>query len=141
MRRAWRSAQRLDAELDVLVVRPSGRPPSPQDRKRLEALRRLVSMLGARLRVEEGDDVGRGRGHTSRASWAARIVLMGTPRQRRGLGRLGVRSGDEGLDPALLLRLLRELPGVDVRVVADPTLRAAARGRGERPPGRPRGGT
>src|SRR5664280_2603152 len=38
VRRAWRSAQRLDAVLDVLVVRPSGRPPSPQDRKRLEAL-------------------------------------------------------------------------------------------------------
>src|SRR5271155_63276 len=57
VRRAWRSAQRLDAELDVLVVRPPGRPPSPEDRKRLEELRRLVSMLGARLRVEEGEDV------------------------------------------------------------------------------------
>ena len=57
VRRAWRSAQRLDAELDVLVVRPPGRPPSAEDRKRLEALRRLVAMLGARLRVEEGEDV------------------------------------------------------------------------------------
>ena len=28
VRRAWRSAQRLDAELDVLVVRPSGRRPA-----------------------------------------------------------------------------------------------------------------
>src|SRR5262245_1475612 len=56
VRRAWRSAQRLDAELDVLVVRPPGRPPSPQDRERLEALRRLASMLGERLRVEEGED-------------------------------------------------------------------------------------
>ena len=28
VRRAWRSAQRLDAELDVLVVRQPGRPPS-----------------------------------------------------------------------------------------------------------------
>ncbi len=57
VRRAWRSAQRLDAELDVLVVRPPGRPPNAEDRRRLESLRRLVSMLGARLRVEEGEDV------------------------------------------------------------------------------------
>ena len=57
MRRAWRSAQRLDAELDVLVVRPPGRPPSSEDRQRLEELRRLAAMLGARLRVEEGEDV------------------------------------------------------------------------------------
>src|SRR6202167_3201387 len=53
VRRAWRSAQRLDAELDVLVVRPPARAPSSEDRSRLEALRRLVSMLGARVRVEE----------------------------------------------------------------------------------------
>ncbi|HLL92466.1 MAG TPA: histidine kinase, partial [Solirubrobacteraceae bacterium] len=46
VRRAWRSAQRLDAELDVLLVRPPGRPPSSADRKRLEELRRLVAVLG-----------------------------------------------------------------------------------------------
>ncbi len=61
VRRAWRSAQRLDAELDVLLVRPPGRTPSEQDRRRLEELRRLVAMLGARLRVEEGEDVADGR--------------------------------------------------------------------------------
>ena len=116
MRRAWRSAQRLDAELDVLVVRPPGRPPSPEDRKRLEELRRLVSMLGARLRVEEGDAaavvirVARSLGST--------YVLMGTPSARRGVARLG-----GGSERSLLMRLLRGLPGVDVRVVADPTLR------------------
>ena len=44
-------------------------------------------------------------------------VMMGTPALRSGLGRL---RNPEG---ALLMRLLRELPGVDVRVVADPTLR------------------
>ncbi|MBA3807818.1 MAG: histidine kinase, partial [Solirubrobacterales bacterium] len=36
VRRAWRSAQRLDAELDVLLVRPPGRTPCEQDRRRLE---------------------------------------------------------------------------------------------------------
>ena len=117
VRRAWRSAQRLDAELDVLVVRPPGRPPSPEDRKRLEELRRLVSMLGARLRVEEGEDVAEVAIAVARALGST-YVLMGTPSERRGLTRLGGRS-----ERSLLTRLLRGLPGVDVRVVADPTLR------------------
>ena len=58
VRRAWRSAQRLDAELDVLVVRPPERPPSSEDRQRLEALRRLVVDAG-RAPARRG---GRGRG-------------------------------------------------------------------------------
>ena len=121
VRRAWRSAQRLDAELDVLVVRPPGRPPSPEDRKRLEALRRLVSMLGARLRVEEGEDVAAVTIGVARALGST-YVLMGTPSPRRGLSRL---SGPIP-DRSLLARLLRGLPGVDLRIVADPSLRAHA---------------
>jgi two-component system sensor histidine kinase KdpD len=121
VRRAWRSAQRLDAELDVLLVRPPGRPPSEQDRRRLEELRRLVSMLGARLRVEEGEDVAEVAIRVARARGST-YVLMGTPAERRGLTRLGA-------ERSLLMRLIRGLPGVDVRVVADPTLRAAPGGR------------
>jgi len=120
VRRAWRSAQRLDAELDVLVVRPPGRPPSPEDRKRLEELRRLISMLGARLRVEEGEDVATVAIGVARALGST-YVLMGTPSQPRGLSRLG-----GGTERSLLMRLLRGLPGVDVRIVADPKLRGAA---------------
>ncbi|HEY4450622.1 MAG TPA: histidine kinase [Solirubrobacteraceae bacterium] len=115
VRRAWRSAQRLDADLDVLVVRPPARPPSEQDRRRLEELRRLVSMLGARLRIEEGEDVADLAIGVARALGST-YVLMGTPARRRGLPRLGV-------ERSLLMRLIRGLPGVDVRVVADPTLR------------------
>jgi two-component system sensor histidine kinase KdpD len=118
IRRAWRSAQRLDAELDVLVVRPPGRPPSPEDRTRLEALRRLIAMLGARLRVEEGEDVAAVAIEVARALGST-YVLMGTPSQRRGVGRLAWPSSDR----SLLTRLLQGLPGVDVRVVTDPTLR------------------
>jgi two-component system, OmpR family, sensor histidine kinase KdpD len=118
VRRAWRSAQRLDAELDVLVVRPPGRPPSPEDRKRLEELRRLTAMLGARLRVEEGEDVAAVAIARAR-SLGATYVLMGTPSERRGLSRLNASS-----ERSLLMRLLRGLPGVDVRIVADPKLRA-----------------
>ncbi len=117
VRRAWRSAQRLDAELDVLVVRPPGRPPSSEDRRRLEELRRLVSMLGARLRVEEGEDVATVAIRVARALKST-YVLMGTPSEPRGLSRLGASP-----ERSLLMRLLRGLPGVDVRVVADPTLR------------------
>jgi two-component system, OmpR family, sensor histidine kinase KdpD len=122
VRRAWRSAQRLDAMLDVLVVRPPGRPPSAEDRKQLEELRRLVAMLGARLRVEESEDVAAVAVAVAR-ELGSTYVLMRTPRQRRGLGRLGMRASTDGVDEALLMRLLRELPGVDVRLVADPTLR------------------
>ena len=68
VRRAWRSAQRLDAELDVLVVRPPGRPPSPEDRKRLEELRRLTAMLGAR----PAGAGGRGRGQRWQSASRAR---------------------------------------------------------------------
>jgi two-component system sensor histidine kinase KdpD len=122
VRRAWRSAQRLDAELDVLVVRPPGRPPSSEDRARLEELRRLTSMLGARLRVEEGEDVAAVAIELAR-SIGATYLMMGTPTERRGLARLG-----GGSERSLLMRLLRGLPGVDVRIVADPTLRANSAG-------------
>jgi two-component system sensor histidine kinase KdpD len=120
VRRAWRSAQRLDAELDVLVVRPAERPPSREDRERLEALRRLVAMLGATLRVEEGDDVAAVTIDVAR-ELGATYVLIGTPEPARGIGRL--LGGGETSERSLLGRLLRELPGVDVRIVADPTLR------------------
>jgi two-component system sensor histidine kinase KdpD len=121
VRRAWRSAQRLDAELDVLVVRPPGRPPSADDRKRLEELRRLTSMLGARLRVEEGEDVAAVAVRVAR-SLGTTYVLMGPPAERRGIARLG----GGGAERNLLMRLLRGLPGVDVRVVSDPALRTQA---------------
>jgi len=121
VRRAWRSAQRLDAELEVLVVRPPGRAPSPEDRKRLEALRRLVAMLGARVRVEEGEDVAAVAIDVAR-ELGVTYLLMGTPAQRRGLSRLSSPVSDR----SLLGRLLQGLPGVDIRLVADPSLRRQA---------------
>jgi two-component system sensor histidine kinase KdpD len=118
VRRGWRAAQRMDADLDVLVVRPAGSLPNPQDRRRLEELRRLSSMLGARLRVEEGDDVAAVVARVAR-ELGSTYVLMGTPEPPRGLARLRPGAGEN----SLLARLLRELPGVDVQVVADPALR------------------
>lgn len=113
VRRAWRSAERLGAKLDILVVRPPGREPSREDREQLEALRRLASVLGARLIVEEAEDVAAAAIETAERLGTT-YVLMGAPPERRGLRRMS---------ESLLDRLLRELPGVDVRIVTDPTLR------------------
>ncbi len=121
VRRAWRSAERLGAKLDILVVRPPGRAPSKEDREALEALRRLASTLGARLIVEEAEDVAAAAIETAE-SLGTTYLLMGAPPERRGLKRMS---------ESLLDRLLRELPGVDVRIVTDPTLR---RGRPDGPP-------
>ena len=109
MRRAWRSAQRLGADLDLLYVRRPGREPTAVEREQLEALRRLASVLGARLLVEEGDDIAETAARIARQRDST-YVLLGTPSPARGLGRLR--------EP-LPMRLARLLPGVDVRLVAD----------------------
>src|SRR5665213_109266 len=118
VRRAWRSAQRLDAVLDVLVVRPAGRPPSPEDRERLEALRRLSAMLGVRLHVEQGDDVAAVAIRLAR-TLGSTYVLLGAPSPLRGMRRLGWSSTDRSLP----MRLLDGLPGVDIHIIADPSVR------------------
>jgi two-component system sensor histidine kinase KdpD len=109
VRRAWRSAQRLGADLDLLWVARPGRTLTPEQEQQLHALRQLASVLGAEVLVEEGDDV---------AETVARIagrrgttyVLMGASRPARGLARLR--------EP-LPQRIIRLAPGVDVRIVAD----------------------
>jgi two-component system sensor histidine kinase KdpD len=117
VRRAWRSAQRLSAPLDLLwVARPGGSNPDGEAAQAMHALRQLASVLGATLLIEEGDDV---------ATTAARVaeergityILLGASRPARGLARLR--------EP-LPQRLVRLSPGVDVRIVAD---RARLRGR------------
>jgi two-component system sensor histidine kinase KdpD len=113
VRRAWRSAERLGAKLDILVVRSPGRAPSKDDREQLEALRRLAAVLGARLIVEEREDAAAAAVETAQGLGTT-YVLIGAPPERRGLRRVS---------ESLLDRLLRELPGVDVRIVTDPTLR------------------
>lgn len=116
VRRAWRSAQRLGAELDLLWVQPPSARIDDERADQIEALRRLSVVLGAHLLIEPGDDlvaivrrVAHDRGTT--------YVLIGEPRRRNALQRL--------LRPSLPSRLLGALPGIDVRIVADRTRRRA----------------
>ena len=109
VRRAWRSAQRLAGELDILVVRDPEAVPSAEERERLEGLRRLAAVLGAELLVEEGEDVADVAARVARERGTT-YVLVGTPQRGSRLRRLG--------DP-LVMRLVRALPGVDVRIVSD----------------------
>ncbi|MBA3866170.1 MAG: histidine kinase [Solirubrobacterales bacterium] len=109
VRRAWRSAQRLGTDLDLLWVKRPGEPIQGEDERQVTALRQLASVLGATLLIEEHDDlvaavarVVRERGST--------YIMVGESNRPRGLARLR--------EP-LPLRLMRATPpGVDVRIVA-----------------------
>jgi two-component system sensor histidine kinase KdpD len=109
LRRAFRSGQRLGSEVDALWVRRPGESLSDEETVSLAALRRLASILGAHFIEMDADDfveavrrVVRERGST--------YVFVGTPDESRRR---------EILRGSLVSRLVRELPGVDIRVVAD----------------------
>jgi len=109
MRRAWRSAERLGGQLDAMWVRKPGHELTEDEQTSLAALRRLAIVLGAHFLEEEGDDlvstvrrVAYERGTT--------YVFVGTPDESR---RREILSG------SLLSALVRELPGIDIRVVAN----------------------
>jgi two-component system, OmpR family, sensor histidine kinase KdpD len=109
VRRAWRTAQRLQADLDLLHVAKPGASPSGDDLEQLAPLRRLASALGVHLLVEEGDDVADVASRVARERRTT-YVFIGTPRPGRGLHRFA--------EP-LPMKLVRKLPGVDIRIVAD----------------------
>jgi two-component system sensor histidine kinase KdpD len=113
VRRAWRSSQRLGAQLDLLWVAPPGHTPDADEERQLAALRHLASVLGANLIVEAGDDVADTVAQVARDRGTT-YILMGRSRPARGLARL--RS-------PLPQRLMEALPGVDVRIVADRSTR------------------
>jgi two-component system sensor histidine kinase KdpD len=109
VRRAWRSAQRLGTDLDLLWVKSPGKPIEGEVERQVTALRRLASVLGATLLIEEHDDlvaavarVVRERGST--------YIMVGESLPAKGLARLRV---------PLPQKLMRATPpGVDVRIVA-----------------------
>ncbi|MBV9310403.1 MAG: histidine kinase [Solirubrobacterales bacterium] len=108
VRRAWRSAQRLGADLDLLWIRPPGRELTDEQERSLSALRQLASLLGAGLSVEESDTVPEAIAEFARRHGTT-YVLMGRSRRPRWLTRLRT---------PLPQRLMELLPGVDVRIVA-----------------------
>jgi two-component system sensor histidine kinase KdpD len=114
VRRAWRSAQRLGAELDVLWV--ADHPVDDQEQEQLDALRRLTSEHGAHLLIEPGEDIATTVQQVA-CDRGTTYILMGTPSPRTPLRRLTT--------PALPSRLLGLLPGVDLRIVADRTRKVA----------------
>jgi two-component system, OmpR family, sensor histidine kinase KdpD len=113
LRRAWRSSQRLASELDALWLRKPDQALSTEETAQLAALRRLASVLGAHFIEETGDNLVQAvkefageRGST--------YVFVGTPNESRRR---------EILRGSLVSALVRELPGIDIRVVADRALR------------------
>jgi two-component system sensor histidine kinase KdpD len=90
-------------------VRSNGHEPSEEEATQLAALRRLASILGIHFLEAEGADlvstvrrVAGERGST--------YIFVGTPDESR---RREIFGG------SLLSRMVRELPGLDIRVIAD----------------------
>jgi two-component system sensor histidine kinase KdpD len=109
VRRAWRSAQRLGTDLDLLWVKRRGAPIEGEVERQVTALRQLASVLGATLLIEEHDDVVAAVARVVRERGST-YIMVGESEPARGLARLR--------EP-LPQRLMRATPpGVDVRIVA-----------------------
>jgi two-component system sensor histidine kinase KdpD len=118
VRRAWRSAQRLGAGLDLLWVHAPGKELSAEEQRSLAALRQLASVLGARMLEEESDDLAGAIAEVA-GRRGTTYILIGGSRPARGLARLRV---------PLPQLLMQRLPGVDVRIVADRAQRPSVEG-------------
>jgi two-component system sensor histidine kinase KdpD len=109
VRRAWRSAQRLGTDLDLLWVKPPNQPIEGEVERQVTALRHLASVLGANFLIEESDDLVKGAAEVVRERGST-YIMVGESEPRRGLARLR--------EP-LPLRLMQATPpGVDVRIIA-----------------------
>ncbi len=109
LRRAWRSSQRLGAEIDAVWMHPAGHEPSEEEATQLAALRRLASILGIHFLEVDGDDLVEAVRQVA-AERGSTYIFVGTPDERRRV---------EILRGSLLSRMVRELPGIDIRVIAD----------------------
>jgi two-component system sensor histidine kinase KdpD len=109
VRRAWRSAQRLGTDLDLLWVKPPSQPIEGEIERQVTALRHLASVLGATFLIEESDSLVDGAARVVRERGIT-YIMVGESEPPRGLARLR--------EP-LPQRLMRATPaGVDVRIVA-----------------------
>ncbi|HEX5990539.1 MAG TPA: histidine kinase [Solirubrobacterales bacterium] len=109
VRRAWRSAQRLGTDLDLLWVKPPNQPIEGEIERQVTALRHLASVLGATFLIEESDDLVQGVARVARERGTT-YIMVGESLPRRGFARLR--------EP-LPQRLMNATPpGVDVRIVS-----------------------
>jgi two-component system, OmpR family, sensor histidine kinase KdpD len=109
VRRAWRSAQRLGTDLDLLWVKPPNQPIEGEVERQVTALRHLASVLGANFLIEESDDLVRGVAEVVRERGST-YIMVGESEPRRGLARLR--------EPLPLRLMAATPPGVDVRIIA-----------------------
>ena len=101
VRRAWRSAQRLGTDLDLLWVKRPGEPIEGEVERQVTALRQLASVLGATLLIEEHDDVVAAVARVVRERGST-YIMVGESEPPRGLGaaaRAAAAAADAG-DPA-----------------------------------------
>jgi two-component system sensor histidine kinase KdpD len=118
LRRAFRSGQRLGSEIDALWVRRPGAELGEQEAVSLAALRRLTAILGAHFIEIEGDNLPEAVKRLV-AERGSTYIFLGTPDESRRT---------EILRGSLVSKLVRELPGIDIRIVADRALREEPRG-------------
>ena len=109
LRRAWRSGQRLGADIDALWVHAPGERLDEDARVAVAALRRLAVLLGVHFLEDEDRDRVQAIARTV-ADRRSTYVFMSRPED----GRL-----DRVLGRSRLETLLDALPGVDVRICAD----------------------
>lgn len=109
VRRAWRSAQRLGTDLDLLWVKKPGEQIEGEVERQVTAMRQLASVLGATLLIEEHDDLVAATARVVRERGST-YIMVGESLPRRGLARLR--------DPLPQRLMDATPPGVDVRIVA-----------------------
>jgi len=109
LRRAWRMANRLQADLlAVFVETPRWANAGPEERLALEENLRFAEDLGAEILRVKGSNVARELARVAREKNAGRIVI-GRPK-RRGLP-LALRG-------STVTRLIERATDIDVQVVA-----------------------
>ena len=110
LRRAWAAARRLDADLDALWAASPAGSADPTAEDGAGELRRLASVLEAELIVDRGGDLPAAVRRVA-AERGTTCIVMGSPRPRRGLGRLREPAADA---------IRRAAPEVELRIVPLP---------------------
>jgi two-component system, OmpR family, sensor histidine kinase KdpD len=108
VRRAWTAAEHMGGDVDLLWVVAPGDADARETDRSADELRRLAGRYGARLHVVADRSVPSAVARVV-AERGVTHVVMGAPRPRRRLGRMG---------PSLVDELLAALPGVDLVLVA-----------------------